>query len=81
MIGLSAMGYAYLLSSYLAMKRKSAVPADWERIFTDGREESGGGRVAHGLARIYTDGACVAQLVLIKSGVVLSERVCAVPAD
>jgi len=41
-IGLSAMGYDFLLLSYHAVslsgkKRKNAVPADWERIFTDGR--------------------------------------------
>ena len=65
-IGLGVMGYAFLPVSYHAVslsgkKRKSAVPADWERIFTDGKIVGcelwdGRGRVLptdlHGLARI-----------------------------
>ena len=50
------------MSGYSAMKRGSAVPADWERIFTDGKIVGcelwdGRGRVLptdfHGLARIF----------------------------
>ena len=44
-IGLSVMGYAFLPVSYHAVslsgKKKNAVPADWERIFTDGRAWAG----------------------------------------
>ncbi|MEE9905926.1 MAG: hypothetical protein K4305_11000, partial [Chlorobium sp.] len=65
-IGVSAPGYFFLLLSHPAIslsgkKRKSAVPADWERIFTDGKIVGcelwdGRGRVfAHGLTRIGTD--------------------------
>ena len=38
------------VSGYPGMSRKSAVPADWERIFTEGLKKK---NFAHGLAWIY----------------------------